>query len=342
MMKRITEAEEARRIAAHRAHPNNNEAAAASIPMPGSTFKSWLHQWKRRAPAEAPEAETLPPEDLPFDERLETMKRRNALRIAHARALSWQTVRIPIDGPYGICWFGDPHMDDPFCDLEALEAHARVCATTEGLFGANGGDSINNWVGRLERIYAEQSATASEGWELVDWFMNELGINWLLWLLGNHDVWNFGKRIFEKSNAQGILMRDWDARLRLVAPNGGECAVWARHDFKGHSIYNDLHGLKRASMIDEPADIYAAFHRHCWGTANGEMANGRRYTLIRAKGYKESDDYALKGQFTEQQSGQSVVTVVTPRNGAPPLVRAFEDVEEGADFLTFKRRKEAA
>jgi hypothetical protein len=169
--------------------------------------------------------------------------------------------------------------------------------------------------------------------------MNGLGVNWLLWILGNHDVWNYGKYIFEKSNAQGILMRDWDARLKLISPQGGECSVWARHDFKGSSIYNELHGLKRASMMDEPADIYAAFHRHNWGLANGEMANGRRFTLLRAKGYKESDDYALKNGFIEQRNGQSVVTVITPRNGLPPLVQAFDNVEEGAEFLTFKRKR---
>jgi hypothetical protein len=61
--------------------------------------------------------------------------------------------------------------------------------------------------------------------------------------------------------------------------------------------------------------------------------------MIRARGYKDSDDYALKGQFTEQRDGRSVVTIITPRNGMRPKARAFDDVEEGADFLTFLRRK---
>jgi hypothetical protein len=248
-------------------------------------------------------------------------------------------VRIPIKGPYAICWFGDPHLDDPYCDLVGFERDARICAETEGLYGANGGDSINNWVGRLERLYGEQSATVSEGWELVEWALKHLGVNWLLWILGNHDTWNYGKRIFDGMNTERILMRDWDAKLQLASPCGGITRVWARHDFKGHSMYNELHGLKRAAMIDEHADIYAAFHRHTFGTGQGEFAGGRRYTLVRAKGYKESDDYALKGQFAEQRSGQSVVTVITPRNGAAPAVSVFEDVQEGADFLTYKRRK---
>lgn len=328
-------------------HDNNSvgRTAAASLELSESTFRGQLKAAKERFPDWRPGevvVAALPPSDLPFEERLKSMKERNSIRIAHARAQAWQTLHVPIDGPFGITWFGDPHMDDPFCDLVSLERHARIVANTEGMFGANGGDSINNWVGRLERIYAEQSTTSSEGWELVDWFMNDLGIRWLLWILGNHDVWNFGKKIFEKSNVKGILMRDWDAKMRLVAPNGGECSIWARHDFKGSSIYNELHALKRASMMDEPADIYAAFHRHNWGTAQGEMQNGRKYTLIRAKGYKESDDYGLKLQFHDQLEGQSVVTVITPRNGLPPLVNAFENVEEGAEFLKFKRQRAAA
>ena len=317
--------------------------AAAAFGVARSTAQIAVKRHKKRQMEtvcpEAPKPEELPPPDLPFEQRLATMKQRNALRIAHARAQAWQTVRIPIAGPYAICWFGDPHLDDPFCDLEGFERDATICANTEGMYGANGGDSINNWVGKLERLYGEQSATVSEGWELVEWALNGLGVNWLLWILGNHDTWNYGKRIFEGLNCNRVLMRDWDAKLRLVSPCGGAASVWARHNFKGTSIYNELHGLKRAAMIDEQADIYAAFHLHTFATGQFELANGRRATLLRARGYKDSDHYALLNQFTEQRAGQSVVTVITPHNGAAPSISVFEDVQEGADFLTYKRRK---
>lgn len=326
-------------------HGSMNKAAEA-LQISRSAVQMACKRHAARAGAvlrsDTPVADELPPPDLPFDERLATMKQRNALRIAHARAQSWQTVRVPIAGPYAICWFGDPHLDDPYCDLTAFERDARICANTEGMFGANGGDSINNWVGKLERLYAEQSATASEGWELVEWALNGLGVNWLLWILGNHDTWNFGKRIFEGMNCNRVTMRDWDAKLRIVSPCGGAAKVWARHDFKGTSIYNELHGLKRAAMMDEHADIYAAFHRHTAARGQVELPGGRKVAMLRARGYKEVDHYALLHGFPEQQDGQSVVSVITPRLDMPPLVSLFDDVAEGADFLTFKRRKAAA
>lgn len=338
----------ARRLAAFEAHGHNQRAAAEALGIARETLQRTLrHAGKLNETApfaeDAVTVDPLPPSDLPFCERLITMKARNALRIAHERAQAWQIVRVPIAGPFGICWFGDPHLDDPFCDLVSFEKHARICATTEGMYGANGGDSINNWVGKLERLYGEQSATVSEGWELVEWALKDLGVNWLIWLLGNHDTWNYGKRIFEGLNTNRILMRDWDAKLRIASPCGSITTAWARHNFKGSSIYNELHGLKRAAMMDEQADIYAAFHIHTFATGDVEFPGGRRATMIRARGYKDSDDYALKGQFTEQRDGQSVATIITPQGpGIQSKIRAFDDIEEAADFLTFKRRKLAA
>lgn len=323
-------------------HGSVSEAAKA-MNMPRPTLQARVTSARHKFPDWRPDevaAEALPPKDLSFEERLEMMKRRNAMRITHQAAKDWQRVHIPVDGPYALCWFGDPHLDDPYCDLDAVERHARICAETEGMFGVNGGDSINNWVGRLKALYAEQSATAEEGWELVDWLLNNLGVRWAAWILGNHDAWEMGFRIFEKMNTNRVLMRDWEAKLTFVSPCGGECKAWVRHDFKGQSIYNELHGQKRAAMFSGGvADIYAAFHRHTFGVSQHELENGKDATLIRARGYKASDHYAMLHGFHEQKTGQSVVTVVEPREGAQPKITVFRDVEDGAGFLTYKRSK---
>lgn len=333
-------------LALVRQHDGNvSEAArAAGIPRPTLQARHSLatNRFPDWRPGEvAPEA--LPPKDLPFEDRLAAMKTRNAMRIAHTQAQDWQRVHMPVSGPYALCWFGDPHLDDPYCDLDAVERHSRICAETDGMFGINGGDSINNWVGRLKALYADQPATAEEGWELVDWLLNGLGVRWAAWLLGNHDAWEMGFRIFDKMNTNRVLMRDWEAKLTLVSPDGAECKIWARHDFKGQSIYNELHGQKRAAMFSGGiADIYAAFHRHTYGTSQHELECGKDATLIRARGYKASDHYAMLHGFHEQRTGQSVVTVIEPRKGLQPKINVFRDVQDGADFLTAIRRRVAA
>lgn len=316
-------------------------AAARTLGRNKSSVQDAIKRVRAKAPAmQEVTVEAIPAKDLPFEERLAQIKARNSQRIAHEKATQWQKVFIPIDGPYALCWFGDPHLDDPYCDLEAVERHATICAQTEGMFGVNGGDSINNWVGRLKALYADQSTTAEEGWELVDWLLNGLGVRWAAWILGNHDAWEMGFRIFEKMNTRKVLMRDWEAKLTLVSPNGGECKAWVRHDFKGQSIYNELHGQKRAAMFSGgAADIYAAFHRHTFGIGQHELESGKEATIIRARGYKECDHYAKLHGFHEQTGGQSVVTVIEPRLGMQPKISAFRDVEEGADFLTWKRSK---
>lgn len=290
----------------------------------------------------APAAETisfdpLPPADLPFSDRLLMHADRNAVRINHAKASAMQTVRIPIDGPYAIAWVGDPHMDDPYCDLTRLMRDAETIAKTPAMYGANGGDSINNWVGKLERLYAEQSVTATEAWEMVEWLLKGSGINWLVWILGNHDVWNFGARYFAALNTRRILMRDWDARFNIVSPCGGICRVWARHDFKGTSIWNEMHGLKRAAMQKGEADILAAFHRHTFGMQQTQLSNGEIVMLIRAKGYKEVDHYATLNGFAQGDIGHTVVTVIEPRPEGQPIVHGFNNVQTGAAFLTSLR-----
>lgn len=315
-------------------------AAAKALGISRETFVSRLRTARARNLEAAPVPETLPPSDLTFAERLDFIKRRNRVRIDHARAQRWQTIQIPVTGPYGLCFFGDPHLDDDFCDVEGFERDALTCAKTPALYGVNGGDSINNWVGGLARLYAEQSQSAADGWEMVEWALLHLGVKWALWLIGNHDAWNGGGRLFDKMNAEKILMRDWGAKVVLRSPDDAEVKLWASHNFKGSSIYNELHGLKRASMIDEEADIYAGFHIHTYATAQGEIPDtGRRYTLIRARGYKEVDSHAIRHQFGTQRDGQSVVAVIEPRVGMQPRVKAFENVAEGADYLTHLRSR---
>ncbi|MEM6903789.1 MAG: metallophosphoesterase, partial [Pseudomonadota bacterium] len=126
------------------------------------------------------------------------------------KASHFQPVIINSNEPIGIMWFGDPHVDDNGCNWPQLLKDIEI-AKQPGVYGVNIGDTTNNWVGRLVKKYAEQETTRTNAWRLCEWFLNDAGIPWLFWLLGNHDVWNDGAEIMKRMNIQKVLMHDWMA-----------------------------------------------------------------------------------------------------------------------------------
>jgi len=97
-------------------------------------------------------------------------------------------VSVKMKGPIGILHFGDPHTDGD-TDLGELESHARIVRNTDGMFAGNIGDNQNNWVGRLQRLYGEQSTSAREAWILTEHFLGMVK-DWLYIVGGNHDAWS--------------------------------------------------------------------------------------------------------------------------------------------------------
>jgi hypothetical protein len=127
----------------------------------------------------------LPDDDVPIEELIAQRKRKFQHKREHEEASKLIPIRVKMAGAIGLLHFGDPHVDDDGTDLEAIERHTELVRNTEGLFGCSVGDASNNWVGRLARLYAEQSTSASQAWRLVEWFVNRC--DWLYMIAGNHD-----------------------------------------------------------------------------------------------------------------------------------------------------------
>jgi hypothetical protein len=126
----------------------------------------------------------LPSDDIDIEELVEHRIKAFQKKVAHADATKAIPVQIKIRGPIGILHFGDPHVDDDGTDLKTLREHSDL-THVEGVFGANVGDTTNNWVGRLAKLYAEQATTADQAWKLAEWFIART--RWLYMLGGNHD-----------------------------------------------------------------------------------------------------------------------------------------------------------
>jgi len=241
--------------------------------------------------------------------------------------------------PIAIVHFGDPHLDDPGCDLPKLRRDCQLVADTPGAYGGNIGDTINNWIGKLSKLYAKQSTTFDEALMLAEWFAHS--IPWMYWIMGNHDHWENGSTILKLllRGADVRLVAAHDARIALKFDNGVQVNVRARHDWQGRSQYNPVHGTIRGHIFgDRWADLAVGGHTHQWGLWQSETEDGKPRWGIRIRGYKRLDDFAAEKGLYEHQFGSSCCTIIDPY--APPTerIQCYWDVEYGLKMLTILRR----
>lgn len=250
-------------------------------------------------------------------------------------------IKIKAEGPVGIVHFGDPHVDDPGTDIVSLERHLRIVRDTPGMFGANVGDMQNNWIGRLAHLWSQQATTASESWRLVEWMISY--IDWLYLVAGNHDAWSgTGDPLNWMTRNQLGVFEMYGARLNLQFPSGRNIRINARHDFAGHSQYNTAHAPAKAAQFGWRDHILTCGHRHTSGyNIIKDPASGLISHAIRVASYKVHDRYASEKGLPDQNISPAVVTVIDPSlpDDHPGQITVIQDVEKGASWLTFERKR---
>lgn len=328
----------------------NQAKAARLLGVDRTTFIARLHRCKAAGlikdeteRTEKPFEIAELPSDTPSAEELrERIKKGFERKKAAEEARRLVPIKIKIDGPIGITHFGDPHVDDDGCDMARLERDVATVNKTEGMFAANLGDSHNNWVGRLARLYGEQATSAKEAWVLVEWLAQSM--DWLYIIGGNHDLWSgAGDPLKWISKQQGTIYEAWGVRAGLRFRNGREIRVNARHDFTGNSMWNPAHGPMKAIQAGWRDHILTCGHKHTSFIA-GPLVDPATRTLswaLRCAGYKKIDRYASELGLPDQSPFASCTTIIDPQyaDDDPRLVTVIPDVEMAADFLTFLRRR---
>jgi hypothetical protein len=302
-------------------------------------------------PGAPPRAEPLPPRfdpphipdaDIPVEELIQKLERNYQRRAEHVAAKTWARFTLKADGPYVLAVVGDPHLDDPGTDWGLLRRH-HALLRREHVHGVCLGDVVNNWAGRLQRLYAEQEVTRTQGWKLAQWFFAT--VPWLVIVKGNHDLWSSSHGTgdpLDWMSRGAAMLEDWQAKFEVATPSGHATRIWAAHDFKGTSIYNPLHGPMRAAKFGAgEADVYVAGHQHHWELFNGEDANKSRrpFWLARARGYKFLDAYADQHQFGSQKHGATIGIVVDPTREGPAGLHCYADLEEAVEVMEWRRAR---
>ena len=318
---------------------------------------SLAHSYKERGELEEDSAPSpiLPDfgdKDVPIEEVIDLLQRRFQKRQEHEAAKKWFEIKFPKDEVVGLCVMGDPHLG-PQCDFQTLRSHIDIFQNkkkkykfskdgrfTDGLYCLNLGDTVDNWPwGRLAALYAEEDISRPTERKLGKWLLESCPF--IVWMHGNHDMFHGEFTTYlESINCTKIPMMDWQAKFKLVFPSG-EIRIDAKHDQKGHSQYNPVHGLKKTILWgQEQPDLILAGHKHISSLAQEELENGKCVTMARARGYKHLDSYALRYQYAESSAwGSSWLFVIDVTAEGPMKIVPFGDIEEGADYLAWKRSR---
>jgi hypothetical protein len=281
--------------------------------------------------------------DLPVEEIVQIRKRQFAKLAQAEESRKIIPVKVPMSGPIGILHYGDPHVDDDGTDIAALERHAILVRDTEGLFAGNVGDTTNNWVGRLARLYGEQGTTARMAWKLAEWWINLQKDKWLYMIGGNHDLWSgAGDPLNWITRQIGALYQSSEARIGLHLPGlQRQIVVNVRHDFNGHSMWNPAHGVGRAIQQGMWDEIAICGHRHVSGyMILKSPTDGRVCHAIQVASYKLFDRYAREKGFRDQNVSPAVLTIINPLAATEAgLITVFWDIDEGVRYLKWLRAK---
>jgi hypothetical protein len=304
---------------------------------------------KKESPFEAFEVPFIPSDELPVDELLEKMATSFEKKKAHKIYKDETKIKINIDGAVGFNVFGDIHIDSPHADIPTLLKHIKVVQDNKPhVRGIMIGDHLDNWVGFLARNYAYSETTTHQAWQLVQWLVSEEGCNPICAISGNHGAWSgSGDPVKWMLKPKNILEDDWGIKVNFQFPNGREFKMYNKHNFKGSSIYNKLHGVLRAAMLGQGrgCHLYIAGHLHTGSIMQTPLdESGETVWVCRAKGYKWWDSYAherLNFEFDAHAQGfESIFVVVDPdAKSEQSFVTCFSDPEEGVEFLNYKRSK---
>jgi hypothetical protein len=241
--------------------------------------------------------------------------------------------------------FGDPHVDDDGTDLGTLLRHADLVRQTPGMYAGNVGDTTNNWVGRLARLYGQQSTTAKQAWMLAEHFIQRVGSKWLYMVGGNHDAWSgAGDPLRWITSQAGASYHETNVRLALRWQSGAEVRVNVRHDFAGSSQWNPAHGSMKAAIMGTRDHILVNGHRHVSGIgAVKDPTTGIVSTCLQVASYKVFDRYAKERGFRDQHIAPCAVTIIDPDAALAgrwaSVIQPFWDPEAAAEYLAWLRQK---
>jgi len=262
-----------------------------------------------------------------------------AATVERERVRATQSIAMP-SGPFGIVYWSDWHVGDPYCDYRQLKTDAETIRDTPGMYAIHVGDGWNNWiVGKLQQLQRGEPIPFDAEVALFCDVVNMVAGKWLVAIPGNHANWTrllAGiDQVRQAFSSARVLYDPYEVVFTLKY--GSDSLVFkARHQWRWSSVFNSTHGIEASwQRGDTDFDIGIGGHTHIGTYCRPFARHGRKRWAVLVGTYKVGGDFGRELGLPRPVGRGAGAHIF--REGYPPLF--IEDVQTAAEILTYLRGK---
>lgn len=175
--------------------------------------------------------------------------------------------RIQTSDPICLVFLSDLHIGSSATDYDLFKQITRDLLEIPNLYAILGGDEVDFAIKLrgVKEVFGDIIDPEMQLYFLESWF-EEVGHKIVAAVAGNHDAWRTeqatGLNPFRDIFARKVPYSSGICRLSLTVGDVDYELAFS-HTFKGNSIYNPVHSLKRHAREEAPeCDLYFAGHNH--------------------------------------------------------------------------------
>lgn len=252
-------------------------------------------------------------------------------------------INLDTDRPFGICFHGDTHLDNPGADIDSCYYNRDLINKTDGAYQIHVGDASDNWPtsGRLAKLSQKQTITATESMKLIeDWISGSKKM--LAISGGNHEQMKDVDWLGMICKKYNILYITDEVRLKLKIKDSLSWKITVRHKFPGTSMWHKVHGQKRYTIMGIRDHLVVGGHIHTSDLGVFiDPETGRICQQIQVGSYKIFDDYKRQ-EFPLSRQISPIAFAVFNKNLPDTngdAIKVFWNLKEGIEYLNFLRNK---
>mgnify|MGYP000040442334 CR=1 FL=1 len=250
-----------------------------------------------------------------FDPQKAIKEQDRRFKQKHRRAEKKRSQTIRFDtGPVMLAFLGDQHIGNAGTNIRRVFEEQQTIKRTPGAYAWIMGDVVDNFiVGRLQEQNMKPAAPIWEQWQLAKEYLERWEDRIVAYVGGNHGAWTMSQTQIDYRRdicPDGVLY-DGDDVQADVSVGSATYSVWARHKWRGNSIYNQTHGQERAARFNDPNhDIYVGAHTHEGALYREMIHEGQRKAAVQIGTYKVHDDYARAQGFPESDMSTACAVIL--------------------------------